>query len=137
MNRSLTYKSEALFAPQNHNVRRPGETRLVSVRPAGEILCLLWPLNQPFWFFPSSDVYPRLSVTFFSVSFLIFLFCLPPSCHHLVTVLSSYLDCNPDSSPALGTEGLRRNFVAMMATLPPPAVGYSLWRSSALVQFIG
>ena len=43
----------------------------------------------------------------------------------------------PDSFPALGLKGLRRNIVAIGSTPPPPVAGSSLVRASVLEQGVG
>ena len=121
----------------NHDVCRPGEKRLVSVRPAGEVRRLPHPHNQIFLFFSSSSVCPCMSTPFLSVDFLVFPFRLYPSSRCFTTMLPASFISIHDSSLASGLEGLRRNLADIGATLPPPAEGSSLGRASDLAKGTG
>ena len=91
----------------------------------------------PFLFFSSSAVSPHLAALFLSVSFLVFSSRLLPSYCHLTTMLHASFESKPDSSPALGLEGLCRNIAAIGLNQSPPAAGSSLWRVSVLAQDMG
>ena len=103
----------------NHEVRRPGETRLVSIGRAGEVRCLPQPCIKLF-----VVLSPRwLSALtwlghYFQSTFLYFRFRLLPFCRCLTTMLPASLASNPNSSLALEMEGLCRNILAIRVTLP-------------------
>ena len=107
---------------------------MVCVIPVGKVRRLPHSRNQLFYFSPHPLFFPCFAVPLLSFDLAFFSFSSQTSRLLFAIMLPGSFASLPDSYPLLVLEGLCRKHVAISATPSPPAAGYSLRRTSALVQ---